>query len=144
MPIQRADIQPDDWSAFFDELIRKNRGRIVSLTMDALDVADRIHVEDVPFEGIALALQGNEEVISIVLRERTLQHKVYTVHRPRHVSYEHDNEVARSLQIESEDETTTTVRFQWVSVPEAVQAQTITEKAGPDQHARRHAGCSIT
>lgn len=131
MPIQISDIQPDDWSAFFDELIRNNRGRIVSLQMDRMDAADRIHVQDVPLEGIALALHGDEEVISIVLREHTLHHKVYTVHQPWHVMYEHDKEVARSLHIESEDGRKTVVRFQSISVPEAVQAQTITEEPDP-------------
>jgi hypothetical protein len=132
MPIQISDIQPDDWSPFFDELTRNNRGRIVSLNMDRVDAADRIHVQGVPIEGIALALHGNEEVISIVLREHTLHHKVYTVHQPWHVTYEHDNGVARSLHIESEDGRKTVVRFESVSVPEAVQAQTITtEEPGP-------------
>jgi hypothetical protein len=131
MPIQISDIQPDDWSPFFDELTRNNRGRIVSLNMDRRDAADHIHVQDVPLEGMALALHGNEEVISIVLREHTLHHKVYTVHQPWHVMYEHDNGVARSLHIESEDRRKTVVRFESVSVPEAVQAQTITEEPSP-------------
>lgn len=131
MPMQISDILPDDWSPFFDELTRNNRGRIVSLNMDRLDAADHIHVQDVPLEGIALALHGNEEVISIVLREHTLHHKIYTVHQPWHVTYEHDNGVARSLHIESEDGRKTVVRFESVSLPEAVQAQTITEEPGP-------------
>jgi Family of unknown function (DUF5335) len=127
MPIQRADIQPDEWSAFFDELIRNNRSRIVSLAIERLEAADCTHVQDVPLEGISLALHDHAEVISIVLREHTPHHKVYTVHRPWHVTYEHDNKVARSLHIESEDGGKTIMTFQTASVPEAVQAQTITE-----------------
>jgi hypothetical protein len=102
----------------------------VSLQMDRQDAADRVHVHDVPLESIALTLHGNEEVISIVLREHTLRHAVYTVHQPWHVTYEHDKEVARSLHIESEDGRKTVLRFKSAAVPEAVQAQTITE-AGP-------------
>lgn len=127
MPRQLSDIQPDDWSSFFEELTRDNRGRIVSLQIDRLDASDSLHVQDVPFEGVALALHGDEEVVSIVLREQTLHHKLYTVHEPWHVTYEHDNEVARSLHIESEDGSRTVIRFQTIAIPEAVQAQIIEE-----------------
>ncbi|WP_447987400.1 DUF5335 family protein [Nitrospira sp. Nam74] len=132
MPRQISDIQPDDWSPFLDELTRNNRGRIVSLNIDGLDADDRMQVQGVPLEGLALALRGNEEVISIVLREHTLHHKVYTVDHPWHVRYEHDDGVARSLHIESEDGRETVLRFDPVSVPEAVQGQTITNEPGPD------------
>jgi hypothetical protein len=90
-----------------------------------------MQVQGVPLEGLALALRGNEEVISIVLREHALHHKVYTVDHPWYVRYEHDDGVARSLHIESEDGTETVLRFDPVSVPESVQGQTITNEPGP-------------
>lgn len=130
MSIQISDIQPDDWSPFFNELIRNNRGRIVSLEMDGSDAENRVHVHDVPLESIALTLHGNEEVISIVLGEHPLRHTLFTVPRPWHVTYEHDDGMARSLHIDSENGRKTIVRFQSISVPEAIQAQTITE-SGP-------------
>ena len=119
------EIQPDDWSAFLDELSRKHRGRIVSIEVNSPEPADSLHVQDVPLEGLSLALHGNEEVISIVVREQALQHTLHTVRVPLHMTYEKDGEVARSLLIESEDGETATVRFRSVSVPETVQAQTL-------------------
>jgi hypothetical protein len=120
-------IQPDDWSAFLEDLSRKQRGRIVSIEIDSPEPANSVHVQDVPLEGLSLVLHGDEEVISIVVRELALQHTVYTVRVPLHMTYEKDGEVARSLLIESEDGGTATVRFRLVSVPETVQAQTLPE-----------------
>lgn len=131
MSTQISDIPPDDWSEFFNELTRNNRGRIVSLDMDRSDTANRVQMHDVPLESIALTLHGDEEVVSIVLGERALHHTQYTVPRPWHVMYEDDDGMARSLHIETEDGKKTVVRFQSASVPEAVQAQTITEEPRP-------------
>jgi Family of unknown function (DUF5335) len=122
-----SDIQPDDWSVFLDKLNRENRGRIVSIEVNTSDPSNCMHVQDVPFEGLSLALQGNEETISIVVREQALQHMVHTVRLPLHMVYEQDGNVARSLLIESEDGGTATVKFRAVSIPETVQAQTLDE-----------------
>ncbi|HKN86829.1 MAG TPA: DUF5335 family protein [Nitrospiraceae bacterium] len=122
-----SDIQPDDWSVFLDKLSRENRGRIVSIEINRSDPPDCLHVHDVPLEGLSLALHGNEEVISIVVREQALQHTVHTLRLPLHMTYEQDGNVARSLLIESEDGGTATVKFRAVSVPETVQAQTLPE-----------------
>ena len=123
----RSEIQPDDWSVFLDELSRNNRGRIVSIEIAGSDPEEYIHVQDVPLEGLSLALHGNEEVISIVVREQALQHTVHTIRLPLHMIYEDDGNVARSLLIESEDGGTALVQFRSASVPETVQAQTLRE-----------------
>jgi len=127
MSRHRSEIQPDDWGTFLDELSQAHRGRIVSIEIDSADPSDRIHMQDVPLEGLSLALHGNEEVISIVVREQALQHTVHTVHVPLRMTYEQDGNVARSLLIESEDGGTATVKFRSVSIPETVQAQTLRE-----------------
>jgi hypothetical protein len=124
-----SEIQPDAWSAFLGELSREHRGRIVSIEINSSDPTDRLHMQDVPLEGLSLALHGNEEVISIVVREHGLQHTVHTVHVPLRMTYEKDGEVARRLLIETEDGGTATVWFRSVSVPEAVQGQTMPEAA---------------
>ena len=82
-------------------------------------------MQDVPLEGLSLALHGNEEVISIVVREHGLQHTVHTVHVPLRMTYEKDGEVARRLLVETEDGGMATVWFRSVSVPETVQGQTM-------------------
>lgn len=127
MSTHLSDIQPDDWSAFLDNLTRDNRGRIVSIEVNTSDPSGCLHVQDVPLEGLSLTLQGNEETISIVVREQARQHTVHTVRLPLRMLYEQDGNVARSLLIESEDGGTATVKFRAVSIPETVQAQTLSE-----------------
>jgi len=127
MPRHLSEIQPDDWGTFLDELSREHRGRIVSIEIDSSDPSDRIHLQNVPLEGLSLALYGNEEVISIVVREQALQHTVHTVRVPLRMTYEQEGNVARSLLIEAEDGRMATVKFRSVSIPETVQAQTLRE-----------------
>ena len=122
-----SEIQPDAWSDFLGELSREHHGRIVSIEIDSSEPADRLHMRDMPLEGLSLALHGNEEVISIVIREHGRQHTVHTVHVPLRMTYEKDGEVARRLLVETEDGRTATVWFQSVSVPETVQGQTMPE-----------------
>ena len=120
-----SEIQPDAWSDFLGELSREHRGRIVSIEIDSSEPAARLHMQDVPLEGLSLALHGNEEVISIVVREHGLQHTVHTVHVPLRMTYEKDGEVARRLLVETEDGGMATVWFRSISVPETVQGQTM-------------------
>lgn len=127
MPSHLSEIQPDDWSAFLGELSGEYRGRIVSIEIKGSEPADRLQVQDVPLEGLSLALHGNEEVISIIVREQGIQHTVHTVSVPLRMTYEKDGEVARRLLIETEAGGTAIVRFRSVSVPETVQAQTMPE-----------------
>jgi uncharacterized protein DUF5335 len=122
-----SEIQPDAWSDFLGELSREHHGRIVSIEINSSEPADRLHMRDVPLEGLSLALHGNEEVISIVVREHGRQHTVHTVHFALRMTYEKDGEVARRLLVETEDGRTATVWFQSVSVPETVQGQTMPE-----------------
>jgi hypothetical protein len=127
MSAHPSSIQPDEWSAFFEQLSQEHRGRIVSIEANDPDSDGRLYLQDVPLEGMSLVLQGNEEVISIVVREHARVHTVYTVKNPLRVTYENPGGVAKSLQIESEEGATTIVRFRSASIPEAIQAQTIPE-----------------
>ena len=120
-----SEIQPDAWSDFLGELSREHRGRIVSIEINSSEPANRLYVQDVPLEGLSLTLHGNEEVISIVVREHGPQHTVHTIHMPLRMTYEKDGEVARRLLVETEDGGMATVWFRSVSVPETVQGQTI-------------------
>jgi hypothetical protein len=121
------DIPPDEWGLFLDELTREHRDGIVTIDVDTAEVTDRLHVQDVPLEGIVLMLEGNEEVISIIAREGTRRHTMHSIHHPLRVSYEKTGRVATRLHVEAENGETTIVTFQSMSVPDTVQAQTMAD-----------------
>lgn len=127
MSTRTFDIPPDEWSRFFEELTQEHRGGVVIIDMNASGSEGRLHLQDVSFEGISLVLNGNEEAVSIVVREDVRKHMTYTVNAPFHVTYEEVGGVAKSLQVESEDGETTIVKFRSASVPETVQGQTTSE-----------------
>ncbi|MBA2252893.1 MAG: DUF5335 family protein [Nitrospirales bacterium] len=123
------DIPPDEWGGFFDELTREHRNAIVTIDVNASEIEDRIHVQDVPLEGIALLLNGNEEVISIIVRKGAREHTMHSIHDPHRVRYEKAGGMATRLQVESENGETTIVTFRSMSVPDTVQAQTMSDPA---------------
>lgn len=121
------NIPPDEWSRFFDELTSEHRDGIVTIDANTSELEDRFHVQDVPLEAIVLMLDGNEEVISIVVREGALRHTMHSIHEPLRVTYQTAGGVAIRLQVESENGDTTIVKFRSMSVPDTVQAQTMSD-----------------
>jgi hypothetical protein len=122
MGTRTIDIPPDEWSAFFDTLSRQHQGRIISVEVLGADEEARLESHDVPLEGITVSLKGNDEVISIVVREETRTHILHTTMAPLHVRFEQTDEgLAKTLQIESMHGTATRVRFRPTMVPETVQ-----------------------
>jgi hypothetical protein len=120
--METRTIPPDEWSAFFDTLSREHQSRIVTVVTQGPNPNDQLESHDVPLEGITVSLMGNEEVITIVVREETRTHVLHTASAPLHVRLEHTAEgLAKTLQIETAYGTTTLVRFRSASVPETVQ-----------------------
>lgn len=127
MSSQILNIPPDEWGRFFGQLTREYRDRIVTIHVNTAELEERIHVKDVPLEAIVLMLDGNEDVISIVVREGARRHTMHSIHEPLRVSYETSNGVATRLQVDSENGEKTIVKFRSMSVPDAVQAQTMSD-----------------
>ena len=122
METRTIDIPPDEWSTFFDALSREHQNQIVTVEGRGPQSTDQLESHDVPLEGVTVSLKGNEEVISIVVREEMRTHVLHTTSAPLHVSLEQTSEgLARTLHIESAHGTTTLVRFHPVAVPETIQ-----------------------
>lgn len=121
MEARTIEIPPDEWSTFFETLSREHQNQIVTVEARGPQTTDQLESHDVPFEGVTVSLKGNEEVISIVVREEMRTHVLHTTSSPLHVSLEQTSEgLARTLHIESAHGTTTLIRFHAVAVPETI------------------------
>jgi len=117
------EIPPDEWSTFFDDLSREHQSRIVTIDGRGPEAGDQFESHDVPLEGITITLNGDDEVISIVVRQDAGTHVLHTVSAPLHVMLERTPEgLARTLHIESAHGATTLVRFRPVVIPETIQS----------------------
>ena len=123
MEPRMMDIGPDEWSGFFDTLSREHQNQIVTVESQGPDTGEQFESHDVPLEGVTISLKGNEEVISIIVREETRTHVLHTIPDPLHVRLERNAEgVAKTLQIESARGTTIVIRFRPVTIPETIQS----------------------
>ena len=122
MDSMMTDIPPDEWSTFFEELSREHQSRIVTVESLGPETGEQLESHDVPLEGIVVSLKGDEEVISIVVRQDSRSHVLHTTAAPLHVRIERTPEgMAKTLHIESAHGSTTVVRFRPVVVPETIQ-----------------------
>ena len=117
-------IPPDEWSDYLERVSHDHLNRIIRV--DVYDPqGERRQLVDLPLEGIAVTLDGNQEVISIVAREEGRRHVVHVAKAPLYLRVETDpNGMTKTLQIESENGGVTIVHFRTEQVPETVQAQT--------------------
>jgi hypothetical protein len=129
MSSHTVNIPPDEWGRFFDQLTREHRDRIVTIHVNTSGLEERVHAQDVPLEAVGLMLNGKKEVISIVVREGARHHTMHAIHEPLRVNYETSGGVATRLQVDSGNGETTIVKFRPMSVPDAVQAQTMSDPA---------------
>ena len=120
-----VDIPPDQWSDYLERLSHDHLNRIVSVDVYEPQ-AERRQLHDLPLESIAVTLDGNQEVISIVAREEVRTHVVHVARAPLYLRAETGPDgMAKTLEIESENGGCTIVHFRTEQVPETVQAQTL-------------------
>jgi hypothetical protein len=124
-PSHIVDIPPDAWNDSLERLSQDHLNRIVSVEVYEPQ-AERRQFLDLPLEGIAVTLDGNQEVISIVARDEVRTHVVHVTKAPLHLRVETGPDgITRTLEIESENGGCTIVHFRTEQVPETVQAQTL-------------------
>ena len=117
-------IPPDEWSDYLERVSHDHLNRIISVDVYEPQ-GERRQLVDLPLEGIAVSLDGNQEVISIVAREEVRRHVVHVAKAPLYLRVETDPDgMTKTLQIESENGGVTIVHFRTEQVPETVQAQT--------------------
>src|SRR5690242_16272470 len=76
-----VDIPPDQWSDYLERLSHHHLNRIVRVEVYEPQ-AERRQLHDLPLEGIAVTLDGDQEVISIVAREEVRTHVVRVAKAP--------------------------------------------------------------
>jgi hypothetical protein len=115
------EISREEWSDFFDEFSRRHEGWLV--TIERLDprLGDQIEVEDQPLHGIVAERRGDPKVIEIFTSTRATESSTHVIDKPTRVWVEETGEGAEgALEIESEDDTKTLLRFRSAASPETV------------------------
>ncbi len=120
MPTQ--EIPREDWNSFFDVFSRQHEGWIATLEVFAPDVGAQEEAHELPLEGISIASGGNgTDAIAISLGKTAEDHVTHTITKPEHVWLEQTSAGANAaLEIESENQNKTLLRFRSTLPPEMV------------------------
>jgi len=120
MPTQ--EIPREDWPNFFDVFSRQHEGWLATLEIFAPDVGAQEEAHELPLEGISIASGGNEaDAVAISLGKTPEDHVTHTITKPEHVWLNQTSEGANAaLEIESENENKTLLRFRSALPPEMV------------------------
>ena len=120
MPTQ--EIPRDEWNNFFDVFSRQHEGWLATLEVFGPDIGAQEEAHELPLEGISIASGNNgTEAIAIHLGKTPEDHVTHTIAEPEHVWLEQTSGGANAaLEIESENETKTLLRFRSALLPEMV------------------------
>ncbi len=116
------EIPREDWSNFFDVFSRQHEGWLATLEIFAPDVGAQEEAHELPLEGISIA-SGNSsaDAIAINLGKTREDHITHTITKPEHVWLEQTSGGANAaLEIESENQTKSLLRFRSSLPPEMV------------------------
>jgi hypothetical protein len=120
MPTQ--EIPRQEWNNFFDSFSRQHEGWLATLEIFGPEIGAQEEAHELPLEGVSIASGTNEpEAIAISIGKSPEAHLSHTIVKPAHVWLEQTDEGANAaLEIESEDETKTLLRFRSPVPPEFV------------------------
>ena len=116
------EIPRTEWNNFFDGCSRQHEGWLATLEVFAPDVGAQEEAHDLPLEGISIAsADENPNSISINLGRTPEDHVTHTINAPEHVWVEQTSRGANAaLEIESQNNTKTLLRFRSAVPPEMV------------------------
>jgi hypothetical protein len=120
MPTQ--EIPRDEWNNFFDVFSRQHEGWLATLEVFGPEIGAQEEAHELPLEGISIA-SGNKgtDAIAIDLGKTPEDHFTHRITEPEHVWLEQTSGGANAaLEIESENETKTLLRFRSTLLPEMV------------------------
>ena len=120
MPTQ--EIPRADWSKFFNVFSRQHEGWLATLEIFAPDVGAQEEGHELPLEGISIASGGSDvDAIAINLGKTEEVHVTHTITKPERVWLEQTSGGANAaLEIESENQTRSLLRFRSALPPEMV------------------------
>jgi hypothetical protein len=122
MDTQTREIPRQEWNSFFNTFSRQHQGWLATLEVFASDVGAQEEAHDLPLEGISIDLADDRnDAIAISLGKTSEDHVTHTINAPEHVWLEQTPSGANAaLEIESEDQTKTLLRFRSPLPPEMV------------------------
>ena len=120
MPTQ--EIPRKEWNNFFDTFSRQHEGWLATLEVFGPEIGAQEEARELPLEGVSIASGTNEpETIAISIGKSPEDHLSHTIVEPAHVWLEQTEEGANAaLEIESENEIKTLLRFRSPVPPEFV------------------------
>ncbi len=120
MPTQ--EIPRKEWNNFFNTFSRQHEGWLATLEIFGPELGAQEEAHQLPLEGVTVASETDEaQSIAISLGKTPEDHVSHTIVKPIHVWLEQTNEGANAaLEIESEDESKTLLRFRSPVPPEFV------------------------
>ena len=116
------EIPRQEWNNFFDSFSRQHEGWLATLEIFGPEIGTQEEARELPLEGVSIASGTNEpETIAISIGKSPQDHLSHTIVKPAHVWLEQTEEGANAaLEIESENETKTLLRFRSPVSPELV------------------------
>ncbi len=119
MPTQ--EIPRNQWSEFLDRFSRQHEGWLVTLEVFSPDIGAQEEAHELPLEGITIAIGDDAKAIAISAGKTPDDHLTHTVLAPAHMWIQRTTHGAEAaLEIESEDNSKTLVRFRSSVPPEMV------------------------
>lgn len=114
MPTQ--EIPRQEWKKFFDNFSRQHEGWLATLEIFGSDVGAQEEVHELPLQGVSVA--SEPATIEISMGKGPDDHVSHAVEKPTRVWIEQTEEGANAaLEIESEDQTKTLLRFRSPASP---------------------------
>src|SRR2546430_12912880 len=120
--MQSQELPRQEWNNFFDSLSRQHEGWLATLQVFGSDVGAQEEAHELPLEGVSVASEADKsESIAINMGRTPEDHISHTITKPEHVWLEKtDNGADAALEIESENEPKTLLRFRSPMPPEFV------------------------
>src|SRR5689334_14440020 len=116
------EIPREQWNNFFNSFSRQHEGWLASLELMSTDLGAQDEANELPFAGISLNSEDDAaEAIVINLAKTPADHVTHMIDHPKHVWLQRADEGAdASIEIESEDDAKTLLRFRSPMLPEFV------------------------
>ena len=119
MPTQ--EIPRNQWNEFLNRFSRQHEGWLVTLEVFSPDIGAQEEVHELPLEGITIAGGTDSKAIAISAGNTLENHLTHTILAPAHMWIQRTTQgVEAALEIESEDNSKTLVRFRSSVPPEMV------------------------
>ena len=114
------EIPREQWNNFFDSFSRQHEGSLASLELMSRDLGAQEEAAELSFEGISLNSDTQETAAIVInLAKAPADHVSHMIDHPKHVWVQRTDDGAdASLEIESEDDAKTLLRFRSPMLPE--------------------------